>query len=133
MAETWRSSRNNTKRREDVDDRILDLQAQMQSLTEKVDAQIQESKEKWEEQESRCVPDNLLFSIRSDVLTSLRTQELIRILENVVEIGMRNGMAELQDTPLSVPRIQINHRREQSSSPLDTPRLVSDNASDVEK
>ncbi|KAF8256360.1 hypothetical protein EI94DRAFT_1767792 [Lactarius quietus] len=36
----------------------------------------------------------------------VRARELARILDRVVEIGLRGGWAELQDTPLQIPRIQ---------------------------
>ena len=42
-----------------------------------------------------------------------RARELARILDRVVEIGLRGGLAELQDTPLEIPRIQLR-------TPLDT-------------
>ena len=55
IAEAWRSSRKTTKRREDVDDRIGELQEQMQGLTEKVESIAQDLNEKWEEEKTRCV------------------------------------------------------------------------------
>ena len=58
-----------------------------------------------------------------------RARELARILDRVVEIGLRGGWAELQDTPLQIPRIQLNIGRPESElsppSPTDTTKLDS--------
>jgi len=43
-----------------------------------------------------------------------RARELARILDRVVEIGLRGGWAELQDTPLQIPRIRLNIPRAES-------------------
>ena len=47
------------------------------------------------------------------MLEKFRNDELGRILERVVEIGLRGGWAEFEGTPLMLPRIQlappINH------------------------
>ncbi|GJE88107.1 OPA3 domain-containing protein [Phanerochaete sordida] len=109
LAETWRSSRNNSKRREDVDDRIGELQEQVTGLTEKVDSLSKGFEEKWEEERAR-------------------NDELTRILERVVEIGLRGGWAEFEGTPLTLPRIELNQRpnRDQSSStPAEAPSAPS--------
>ena len=56
------------------------------------------------------------------MLEKFRNDELGRILERVVEIGLRGGWAEFEGTPLMLPRIQlappINHT---SSVDNDTP------------
>ena len=39
-----------------------------------------------------------------------RNIELSRILQRVVEIGMRGGWAEFEGTPLQIPRIQLASR-----------------------
>ena len=63
--------------------------------------------------------------INSDLLFNsfnilCRNDELARILERVVEIGLRGGWAEFQDTPLLLPRIQLApHQPTPSSSPDD--------------
>lgn len=36
-----------------------------------------------------------------------RNEELSRILQAVVEVGLRGGWAEFEDTPLQLPRIQL--------------------------
>ena len=53
IGETWRSSRSNTKRRENVDDRIEELQGQLQDLSTKVDSLASTFEEKWSEEKSR--------------------------------------------------------------------------------
>lgn len=44
-----------------------------------------------------------------------RNDELARILERVVEIGLRGGWAEFEGTPLQLPRIQLARPRASSS------------------
>ena len=63
-----------------------------------------------------------------------RNNELTRILERVVSIGLRGGWAELEDTPLALPRMQFVPQSspaslESSSSP-DTPADTSSPLSD---
>ena len=52
-----------------------------------------------------------------------RNEKLSRVLEQVVEIGLRGGWGELQDTPLRIPRIQLpTHLGSSSSiSPIQNP------------
>lgn len=60
----------------------------------------------------------LFLSVRfAKVFT--RARELARILDRVVELGLRGGLAELQDTPLEIPRIQLK-------IPLDRPSTQSE-------
>ena len=48
-----------------------------------------------------------------------RNEKLARILEQVVEIGLRAGWGEFQDTPLQLPKIQLSpHLRSSSSSSI---------------
>ena len=64
------------------------------------------------------IHSNLLVVYLFDILC--RNDELARILERVVEIGLRGGWAEFQDTPLHTPRIQLTpHRPTPPSSPND--------------
>ena len=51
------------------------------------------------------IHSKLLVVYLFDILC--RNDELARILETVVEIGLRGGWAEFQDTPLCLPRIQL--------------------------
>lgn len=54
-----------------------------------------------------------------------RHDELARILERVVEIGLRGGWAEFQDTPLRIPLVQLapypHHSKSTSEHPPDSP------------
>lgn len=88
IGETWRSSRNQSKRRDAIDDQIDGLGTGLAELNSRVDTLTQ----RWEEE---------LLQEKQ------RNDELSRILERIVEIGLRGGWVELQDTPLQLPRIQI--------------------------
>ncbi|KZT11164.1 OPA3-domain-containing protein [Laetiporus sulphureus 93-53] len=105
LGETWRSSRNQSKRRDSVDDALEELQTKVAQLTDKTQTLQQALDERWEEEKQR-------------------NDELARILERVVEIGLRGGWAEFEGTPLSLPRIQL--------TPFRTSRLSSsDSESDA--
>ncbi|KAJ3540989.1 hypothetical protein NMY22_g4073 [Coprinellus aureogranulatus] len=91
LGETYRSSRSQSKRRDSVDDQLEDLttgltelRARVDTLADKWETQLQEEKQ--------------------------RNDELARILERVVEIGLRGGWAEFEGTPLQLPRIQLTPR-----------------------
>lgn len=64
---------------------------------------------------------NLSFSF--GIIT--RNEKLSRVLEQVVEIGLRGGWGEFQDTPLRIPRIQLPPHLGSSSStsPVQDPPL----------
>jgi hypothetical protein len=48
IAETWRSSRSSSKRREDVDDQLDDLSASVTQLVKRVDDMAARLEESWE-------------------------------------------------------------------------------------
>ncbi|VDB84540.1 unnamed protein product [Peniophora sp. CBMAI 1063] len=81
VAESWRSSRSESKRREGVADSLDDLRVRLDSI----EARAVE----WEER-ARVAQD--------------RQDELTGILERIVTIGMRGGWLQLPDTPLAAPR-----------------------------
>ncbi|KAH9069333.1 optic atrophy 3 protein-domain-containing protein [Lactarius deliciosus] len=85
VGESWRSSRSETRRRADVGDALEALQVRVGELAERL--------ERWEDASAE---------------ERERSRELTRILDRVVDIGLRGGWAELQDTPLQIPRIQLN-------------------------
>ncbi|KAG0701082.1 optic atrophy 3 protein-domain-containing protein [Suillus ampliporus] len=87
IGETWRSSRNQTKQRDDVNERLEELSTNVVSLTERLE-RIQES----------------LGDLEGE---RARNNELARIVERVVEIGLRGGWAEFEDTPLKIPRVDL--------------------------
>ncbi|CAA7260931.1 unnamed protein product [Cyclocybe aegerita] len=106
IGETWRSSRNQSKRRDSVDDSLEDLGERIAALNTRVDDLVKV----WEEERGA---------------ERQRNDELSRILERVVEIGLRGGWAEFQDTPLQLPRIQLSpHLRPSSVNTLPEPTLA---------
>ncbi|KAF8888265.1 optic atrophy 3 protein-domain-containing protein [Infundibulicybe gibba] len=104
LGETWRSSRNQSKRRDDVDDQLEDLDTRVAELTSRVDG---------------------LTGIGNPSCGRKKrgahvNDELARILERIVEIGLRGGWAEFQDTPLQLPRIQLAPNSASQPPPTET-------------
>uniref|UniRef100_A0A0W0F0T6 Putative OPA3-domain-containing protein n=1 Tax=Moniliophthora roreri TaxID=221103 RepID=A0A0W0F0T6_MONRR len=89
IGETWRSSRNQSKRRDDVDDKLEDLDTRITELTTRFNSLASQIEERLDEERRR-------------------NDELSRILERMVEIGLRGGWAEFEDTPLRIPRISLS-------------------------
>lgn len=118
IGETWRSSRSQSKQRSGVNDSIEELQIRVRELNERLHT--------WEatasEERQRCVTLHHPCSCQLQD----RQQELARIMDRVVEIGLRGGAwAELQnDTPLQPPRIQsapyVNAERTHTEQPVNT-------------
>jgi len=102
IGETWRSSRSQSKRRDDVDDKLEDLSTRIQDLSSRIDQSLAGVEERLEYEKQR-------------------NDELGRILERVVEIGLRGGWAEFEGTPLMLPRIQFAPPVDHTSSMDDTP------------
>ncbi|QRV79155.1 OPA3-like protein [Ceratobasidium sp. AG-Ba] len=91
LAEAWRSNRSQARRRDDVDDQLDDLRADITELRSEIKAMAQG----WEQ---------ALDDERS------RNNELSRILTRVVEIGLRGGWAEIVDqAPLKIPSSVVSH------------------------
>ncbi|KAJ7198550.1 OPA3-domain-containing protein [Mycena pura] len=88
VGETWRSSRSQSKRRDVVDDQIEDLGTRVHDLTAQVTTLTE-------------VVEERLRAIEG------RNDELARIMERIVEFGLRGGWAEFEGTPLQLPRIQL--------------------------
>ncbi|KAI0081473.1 OPA3-domain-containing protein [Panus rudis PR-1116 ss-1] len=88
VGETYRSSRNQSKRRDAVDDQLEELKENVRSLGERVEGVRRELEERVEEERQR-------------------NDEITRILERVVEIGLRGGWAEFEGTPLTLPKISL--------------------------
>lgn len=83
LGESYRTSRAQSKRRDDVDDRLDELGAAVTTLRETVE-QLRQTQEELE-------------GVRQ------RNDELLRIVQRVVEIGLRGGWLEFEGTPLRVP------------------------------
>jgi len=101
LGEAWRSSRSQSKRRDSVDDQLEELSNKLQELTTRVDGFAENYDDRWREEK-------------------LRNDELARILERVVEIGLRGGWTEFESTPLQLPRIQLAPHRSHSPPPSQT-------------
>lgn len=138
MGETWRSSRSQSKRRDDVDDKLEDLSARIQELSSRVDQSFVGVEERLEYEKQRCRIFDYTLRVLVTQLNAgkIRNDELERILERVVEIGLRGGWAEFEGTPLTLPRIQfappIDHTSSSSvddSSPTGSSRSTSDSPS----
>lgn len=84
VSETWRSSRSSSKRRDSVDEQLEELRTKITALSEKMDNATKDYSEERQ-----------------------RNDELTRILERIVEIGLRGGWAEFENTPLAIPRIEL--------------------------
>ncbi|KAL0578333.1 hypothetical protein V5O48_003647 [Marasmius crinis-equi] len=88
IGESWRSSRSQSKRRDDVDDKLEDLDNRVAEVTARLDGLVSQIEERLEEERQRNV-------------------ELSRILQRMVEIGLRGGWAEFEQTPLQLPRVSL--------------------------
>ncbi|KAH9890490.1 OPA3-domain-containing protein [Cubamyces lactineus] len=111
IAETWRSSRNQTKRRDAVDDSLDTLKADVEELHKRLDTLSRTYEERLAEE-------------------SMRHDELARILQRVVEIGLRGGWAEFEGTPLPLPRVDLVKSSRPSSSSSQPEDSASDTSSD---
>jgi optic atrophy 3 protein len=108
IGETWRSSRSQSKRRDDVNDKLEDLSTRIHELSSRLDQSSAGIEERLEYERQRYrIFDPLLFVPVDRILPKFRNDELGRILERIVEIGLRGGWAEFEETPLMLPRIQL--------------------------
>jgi len=100
LGESFRTSRNQSKRRDSVDDQLDELGTKITELSARVDSLVDGRETELQEEKTR-------------------NEKLARILEQVVEIGLRGGWEEFQDTPLKLPKIQLPpHLRSSSSSSI---------------
>ncbi|KAL0071206.1 hypothetical protein AAF712_001772 [Marasmius tenuissimus] len=88
IGESWRSSRSQSKRRDDVDDKLEDLDNRVAEVTTQLNGLVSQIEDRLEEQRRR-------------------NDELSRILQRMVEIGLRGGWAEFEETPLQIPHINL--------------------------
>ncbi|PVF98965.1 OPA3-domain-containing protein [Serendipita vermifera] len=87
IAETWRSSRSESKRRVNVDDKIEDLEERLDRLIGMVEA----------------IGEHLETVGKNVEIESAKTEELSRVLLKVVDIGLRGGWAEFEKHPIQLP------------------------------
>jgi len=90
IAETWRGSRKESKRREGVADQLEDLSMKVSQLEESLTSVGKTFEERIREEQGR-------------------SDELARILENIVNIGLRGGWVAFQNTPFRIPQIEVQH------------------------
>jgi len=88
IGETWRSSRSQSKRQDDVNDKLHNLSTSIHELSSRLGQSLADVEERLEYERQR-------------------NDELGKILERVVEIGLRGGWVEFEGTPLMLPRIQL--------------------------
>nr|VWP01445.1 Eukaryotic translation initiation factor 3 subunit G (eIF3g) (Eukaryotic translation initiation factor 3 RNA-binding subunit) (eIF-3 RNA-binding subunit) (Translation initiation factor eIF3 p33 subunit homolog) (eIF3 p33 homolog) [Ganoderma boninense] len=123
LGEQYRSSRNQSKRRDTVDDQLDELKSSVEGLNTRLDALARQQEERLAEESMRYVlhfsyvPIYAPASCSNSIdMWTLRHDELARILQRVVEIGLRGGWAEFEGTPLPLPRIDITQRPPASPS-----------------
>ncbi|TFL07889.1 OPA3-domain-containing protein [Pterulicium gracile] len=104
--ENWRSARNQSKRRDTVDDQLEDLGTTVQELSTRVNTMADAMETRLDEERQR-------------------NDELSRILERIVEIGLRGGWTEFEGNPLPIPRVDLR-RRPALKSKHDTEDLTID-------
>ncbi|KAI5983226.1 OPA3-domain-containing protein [Pisolithus albus] len=108
LGESFRTSRAQSKRRDDVDDRLDELATSVSSLHDAVEQLRQTQQELEGERE--------------------RNDELQRIMERVVEIGLRGGWVEFEDTPLKIPKANLTPQSARSQGTAVLERTSSSNA-----
>ncbi|KAI6128021.1 hypothetical protein EV401DRAFT_2225477 [Pisolithus croceorrhizus] len=96
VGESFRTSRAQSKRRDDVDDRLDELTTSVSSLRDTMEKLRQTLQELEGERE--------------------RNGELQRIVERVVEIGLRGGWVVFEDTPLRIPKADLTPQTSRSKS-----------------
>ncbi|KAF5343569.1 hypothetical protein D9758_012972 [Tetrapyrgos nigripes] len=107
IGEQWRSSRSQSKRRDDVNEKLEDLDEKVKELNTRLGSLTTSIQEQLEAERTRST-------------------ELARILERVVEIGLRGGWSELEQTPLRLPRIDLSSSLSSPSSESDSESLSND-------
>ncbi|KIM30785.1 hypothetical protein M408DRAFT_327763 [Serendipita vermifera MAFF 305830] len=92
IAETWRTSRSQSKRRDDVDDKLEEMEERLNRLTGMIEALSEHVGN---------VETNLQIE-------AARNEELSRVLLRVVDIGLRGGWAEFEDHPIQLPHLELD-------------------------
>ncbi|KAL1701099.1 optic atrophy 3 protein-domain-containing protein [Schizophyllum commune] len=101
LGESWRTSVKGEKRRDLVDDALDSLRDEVRSLKAEVD------RVEGVVQEVARVQESVRDVVRGWEEERGRNDELTRILERVVEIGLRGGWAEFEGAPVKLPRVGL--------------------------
>jgi optic atrophy 3 protein len=110
IAETWRSSRSQTRQREGVDDRIDELEvrvADLIGLVEALGVQLEGIGKELQIEGTRYVipSDRVIYRL----LLGYRNEEISRVLLKVVDIGIQGGWAEFKEHPIQLPPFHLDH------------------------
>jgi hypothetical protein len=116
IAETWRSSRSSSRRRDDVDDQLETLAASVQQLVQRVEMVSSRLDESWDYEQQKwvmvaCNALNIGYWFKR-----FRNEELARVLTRIVDVGLRGGWAQFEDNPIQLPRINYSPNRKTASS-----------------
>jgi len=109
IGESYRSSRSQAKRRDVVDDQIDDLKTQVRELSDSVKNLEESFEERWSTEQHR-------------------NDELNRVLNRIVDVGLRSGWSEFEETPIRIPKVEI---RSQPSRDDSVSSNAVDNSADV--
>ena len=120
LAESMRSSRSTSKRRDAVDDELAELNSKVEDISSDLLAMVNVWEERWTEERQRLVID--INRVKIYLICGLyRNDELTRILEKLVEIGLHGGFSGLgagdTDSPLRIPKISLLPARKDDSGP----------------
>jgi len=99
LGETYRSSRSSAKHRDATDDKIDDLENHVKVLTDEVQSMRKSLDDQWED-------------VRA------RQEDIARILDRIVYIGMRGGWSDADTAALRVPISDDRSPSSQLSSPF---------------
>lgn len=92
VGETWRSSRSQSKRRDTVDDQLQELSSQVNELKDKTDVLEKKWNGETEGLKERCL--SFFLDCAFD-LTMNRNEELTRVLERIIWIGLKGGWTDI--------------------------------------
>ncbi|EJU05908.1 OPA3-domain-containing protein [Dacryopinax primogenitus] len=108
LAESWRSSRNQAKRRDKVDDHLDELSGRISEVQKQLEEKNSREDARWKEE-------------------TLRNDELARVLSQILDLGLRGGWIEMSDSvpvqrppPLQIASSIRDHLRdaEESGNPV---------------
>lgn len=109
-----------------MDDQLEDLGTTVQELSTRVNTMADAMETRLDEERQRYVELRYVPDIGFQLTrTMARNDELSRILERIVEIGLRGGWTEFEGNPLPIPRVDLR-RRPALKSKHDTEDLTID-------